>query len=285
MFRVTCPLRWSDLDAQGHVNNAVVVDYLQEARVHFLRSGPASQLLDDGVVVVGHQVEYRKAIDYADDGVEIELGVASLGAAKLEIGYEIRQGGDLCVRARTVLCPFDFEEQRPIRLAPGYREFFEGHRFEAEPLRDLDAPSLAGRGTPVELPVRWTDLDSYAHVNNAKVFDYIQQARISATTQWDPTMARAGSKDSQYMWLVARQDVDYVAQIDHRIEPYETRVAPVSLGSTSIVLASEIVDPSNGTVFVRARTILVCADLDMKKTELPASMREKLEPHVIAVQV
>ena len=39
MFQFSCPLRWGDLDAQGHVNNAVVVDYLQEARVAFLLSG------------------------------------------------------------------------------------------------------------------------------------------------------------------------------------------------------------------------------------------------------
>ena len=35
-----CPLRWGDMDAQGHVNNAAYLDYLQEARVDFLLSGP-----------------------------------------------------------------------------------------------------------------------------------------------------------------------------------------------------------------------------------------------------
>ena len=54
---VPCPVRWGDLDAQGHVNNGFYVDYLQEARVHFLLTGPpeARDLLDSGVLVVSHR--------------------------------------------------------------------------------------------------------------------------------------------------------------------------------------------------------------------------------------
>lgn len=282
MFRWECPLRWSDMDAQGHMNNAVMVDYLQEARVVFLRSGPASALLDEGIVVVRHQVEYRRPIHYDEDAVVVELGVSTLGASRVELAYEITQGGEVSIVARTLLCAFSFDEQKPIRLKPEYRSFFEEHRIEVEPLRDLTAPHLEGRGTPVPLPVRWTDLDSYGHVNNAKVYDYLQQARITATTQWDPTMARAGSKGAQHMWLIARQDVDYLAQIPHRLEPYEVRVAPVHLGTSSIVLASEVVDPETGTVHNRARTILVVAGQDLKKTELPESLRDSLGEHLVS---
>ncbi len=282
MFRWECPLRWSDMDAQGHMNNAVMVDYLQEARVVFLRSGPASALLDEGIVVVRHQVEYRRPIHYDEDAVVVELGVSTLGASRVELAYEITQGGEVSIVARTLLCAFSFDEQKPIKLKPEYRSFFEEYRIEVEPLRDLTAPHLEGRGTPVPLPVRWTDLDSYGHVNNAKVYDYLQQARITATTQWDPTMARAGSKGAQHMWLIARQDVDYLAQIPHRLEPYEVRVAPVHLGTSSIVLASEVVDPETGTVHNRARTILVVADQDLKKTELPESLRDSLGEHLVS---
>lgn len=282
MFRWECPLRWSDMDAQGHMNNAVMVDYLQEARVVFLRSGPASALLDEGIVVVRHQVEYRRPIHYDEDAVVVELGVSTLGASRVELAYEITQGGEVSIVARTLLCAFSFDEQKPIKLKSEYRSFFEEYRIEVEPLRDLTAPHLEGRGTPVPLPVRWTDLDSYGHVNNAKVYDYLQQARITATTQWDPTMARAGSKGAQHMWLIARQDVDYLAQIPHRLEPYEVRVAPVHLGTSSIVLASEVVDPETGTVHNRARTILVVADQDLKKTELPESLRDSLQEHLVS---
>lgn len=282
MFRWKCPLRWSDMDAQGHINNAVMVDYLQEARVAFLRSGPATALLDEGIVVVRHQVEYRRPLHYDGEEVVVELWVSTLGASRVEIHYEITQGGEQAIVARTLLCAFSFDEQKPIRLKPHYRSFFEQFRIDVEPLRELSAPALEGRGTPVTLPVRWTDLDSYGHVNNAKVFDYLQEARITATTQWDPSMARAGSEGAQHMWLIARQDVDYLAQLSHRMEPYEVRVAPVQLGTSSIVLAAEVVDPQTGTVHNRARTILVVADQELRKTELPESLRANLQRHLVS---
>ena len=91
MFSFRCPLRWSDLDAQGHVNNAHIIDYMQEARVAFFRSGSTSDLLDSGIVVVGHQVEYSSAIEYSTEGVDIELTVTEVGGARFEVAYEIVQ--------------------------------------------------------------------------------------------------------------------------------------------------------------------------------------------------
>ncbi len=283
MFEVRIPLRWSDLDAQGHVNNALLVDYLQEARVAFLRGGPASRLLDDGVVVVRHQVEYRASTDYStgNDHVDVSLGVTRVGGARFEIGYEVTQQGRTVARARTVLCPFDFTAQQPVRLDTVTRGFLEEHRLEGEDFSELAAPALNGGGTPTPVVVRWSDLDAYGHVNNAQVYDYIQQGRVEATTRWDPTMARAGAADSEHLWLVARQDVDYLAQIPHRLEPYVISTAPVKLGSTSMVLASEIVDASSGTVHARGRTVLVCADLSMRPTALPESVRQRVSPFVV----
>ena len=284
MFTFNCPLRWSDLDAQGHVNNAVIVDYLQEARVAFLRQGPASALLDSGIIVVSHQVEFRGSIPYEARSVRVELGVSALGAARLEIAYRVFAADGAgeareVVAARTVLCPFDFAEQRPVRLLPEYRAFLQGHRIEAEPLRELAAPVLDHRATAVPLFARWTDLDAYGHVNNAKVYDYLQQARVTATTAWDPTMARAGAEGSEHLWLVARQDVDYVAQIEHRLEPYAVRIAPVRLGTSSLTLAAEIVD--GDSVLVRGRTVLVCADKDFSPVPLSEETRAQLGLYIV----
>ena len=281
MFQFSCPLRWGDLDAQGHVNNAVVVDYLQEARVAFLRSGPATALLDTGIVVVGHQVEYHRPIDYIPDSVTIELGVSQLGGSRIEIAYAIRQGGEVAALARTVLCPFDFDEQRPVRLSPQDREFFDGHRIEVEKLRPIPAPDLRGRGLAVPIHVCWSDLDAYGHVNNATFFDYVQQARVAATTLWDPEMARAGSPGSDRLWLVVRQDVDFVSQLSHRIEAYEARVAPVKLGGSSMKLSTELVNPDDGTLYARGRTVLVSAGLDGRPLDLGDRTRELLEPHLV----
>ena len=116
MFHADIPLRWSDLDAQGHVGNPLVADYMQEARAEFFRAGPCSGLLDSGVLVVSHQVRYDAPIHYRESGVEIELGISQLGGARFEVAYELRQEARQVATARTVLCPFDFGTQRPARL-------------------------------------------------------------------------------------------------------------------------------------------------------------------------
>ncbi|RMB62338.1 acyl-CoA thioesterase [Tessaracoccus antarcticus] len=281
MFVVRCPLRWSDLDAQGHVNNALIVDYMQEARVAFFRSGPISAMLDSGIVVVGHKVEYRAAIDYDTAGVEIHLTVSAIGGARFEVAYDILQRARVVARATTVLCPYDFEAGRPTRLATADREYLSSVRADVEPLRALSAPHLEGRGTVTDLFVRWSDHDSYAHVNNVKTFDYVQQARVEAMSNWDPTMARVGAGDSSHLWLVARQDVDYVSQLSHRLTPYATRTAATAVGTSSATLACEVFDPQDGTIFARARTVLVCAGTDLRPVPLPASIRGRLADHLV----
>ena len=281
MFSFRCPLRWSDLDAQGHVNNAHIIDYMQEARVAFFRSGSTSDLLDSGIVVVGHQVEYSSAIEYSTEGVDIELTVTEVGGARFEVAYEIVQDSRHVARARTVLCPYDFDQRRPARLSAADRRFLSSAQAEMAPLRALPEVPLRGRGTVTDLFIRWSDHDSYGHVNNAKMYDYFQQARIEVTSQWDPTMARAGAGNSQYMWLVARQDVDYVSQLTHRLNPHAVRTAPVKLGTSSMTLSVEVFDPLDGTIFARGRTVLVCADTQLRPVPLPDSIRQRLTPHLI----
>ena len=78
-----CPMRWGDMDVQGHINNAAYPDYLQEARVAFLLSGSPvlHQLLDSGVLVVSHQVEYLKPVAFSEQPLVIGCGWMPSGAA------------------------------------------------------------------------------------------------------------------------------------------------------------------------------------------------------------
>jgi acyl-CoA thioester hydrolase len=75
-------MRWGDMDAQGHVNNAAYLDYLQEARVGFLLSGSPvlHHLLDSGVLVVNHQVEYLKPVAFSDQPTTATTWLLGRGA-------------------------------------------------------------------------------------------------------------------------------------------------------------------------------------------------------------
>lgn len=269
-------LRWSDMDAQRHVNNARIADYLQEARVHLLRD---SGILGQGVVVVGQQVMFRRSVEYSSEPLDVELVITDLGAARVQIGYVLRQFDEVVAEARTVLAPFDFDAQRPVRLTPEMRAYFEQHLASWDPFPELTAPALDGRGIATLHHTRWTDLDRYGHVNNMLVFEYLQQARIEVSPQWSPTLARPGSGEAEYYWLVVRQDVDYLAQIHHSFEPLTVHTALTHLGRTSLTSAAEVCSP-DGTLLARGRTVVVCTDAEFRPCALPD--RESLEQHLVA---
>ena len=272
------PLRWVDLDAQGHVNNAVLVDYLQEARVRFLLEGPNAALLGNGIVVVGHQVEYLRPAEFSREPVAVELTVGKVGGSKITFGYEVLQDGLAVVRARTQVCLFDFEAGRPRRMTPGEREVFAALSHHVDPLRDLGEWRVGEAAHEHPFVVRWSDVDAYGHVNNVRFYDYIAEARIHMSTDADPVATRsAADAEAPYLWLVVRQDVDYLAQLEHRLEPYVVRTAIAKLGTTSMTIVAEITDPLDGRIFARSRTVLVVGDREGRPIPLPEQLRRGIE--------
>jgi acyl-CoA thioester hydrolase len=259
VHRYVCPMRWGDMDAQAHVNNAAFVDYLQEARVDFLLTGPPvmHQLLDTGVLVVQHQIEYLHPVQFHDRGLAIDLWVHSVGGSRFEIGYEVHDGGEVAIRARTTGAPYDLAGGGLRRLTAEERSVFAaGLERHHEPLPELPRLTWAGGGHDYPLRVRWSDLDSYGHANNVKYYDYIQEARVALMAQALRWLER-DSPSADDIWVVVRQDLDYRQPLDFRVEPYRVNTVVTAVGNRSIRLAAQIDDPDTGTVFAQARTILV----------------------------
>lgn len=268
------PLRWVDLDAQGHVNNAVVADYLQEARVDWLLSGPNAHLLGTSTMVVAHQVEYLGPVAFGVDPVEVELRVGSVGAARFTLGYSVVQDGRELARARSVLCLFDYAAMRPRRMTSAERGWFAAQAGEVEPFASLGRWQVGERAHSYDFVVRWSDLDPYGHVNNVRVFDFVAEARIRMNPDDDGSTRMHAAAEQGLLWMVARQDVDYVGQIAHRVEPYRVRSAVARVGRTSVTIVAQVEDPLDNAVLVRTRTVLVCGDASGRPVPLPASMHE-----------
>ena len=86
-------------------------------------------------------------------------------------------------------------------------------------------------------PVRWSDLDSYGHVNNVKYYDYVQEARIAL-------MKSSLDWQSEDIWVIVRQDLEYLKPIDFRISPYEVATLVTQIGTRSFTLGGG--DPRPG---------------------------------------
>jgi len=123
-------MRWVDMDAYGHVNNAVFLSYLEEARIDFLNR--PDKEFRQGSVVARHEIDYKRQLVHRHTPVDIELWVSEIRAASFTIAYEVKDADQLYVRAATMVVPFDFEAQRPRRLTAEEQEFLAEYRDDKD---------------------------------------------------------------------------------------------------------------------------------------------------------
>lgn len=136
-----CPVRWSDLDAFGHVNNARFLTLYEEARVALMFSGAVEAgvpTLAEGVVIARHEIDYVRPVDFgapkngALRTVRIEMWIDRISASSFTVAYELYDDGQLASRARSVLVPYDLVGGRPRRLATAEREYLAAWCGERE---------------------------------------------------------------------------------------------------------------------------------------------------------
>lgn len=117
-YQTEVRVRWSDLDAFGHVNNARALTLLEEARVDWLFVAAAQHGVDrltDGIVVSRLSIAYRRSIGFGAP-VTVSMWVSALAAASFTVDYQVIAAGEVAAEASTVLVPVDLPTFRPRRL-------------------------------------------------------------------------------------------------------------------------------------------------------------------------
>ncbi|MDT4995459.1 MAG: acyl-CoA thioester hydrolase [Actinoplanes sp.] len=129
-------VRWSDLDAYGHVNNARFLTLYEEARVAMFFTGARAYGLtsfEDGIVISRHEIDYLRPVDYSTepDGattspqVRIELWISELRVGRFTVDYELFDADVLASRARSVCVPYNLMKAHPRRLSEAERDFLK----------------------------------------------------------------------------------------------------------------------------------------------------------------
>ena len=115
-------VRFRDVDAKGHVNNAVFLTYMESARVAFLvELGAVSGLEDLSFIVARIEIDFRAPISF---GEEVEVGVRAsrFGSKSFDLDYELRAGGRLVAEAKSVCVGFDYERGETVAIPDAWRE-------------------------------------------------------------------------------------------------------------------------------------------------------------------
>jgi acyl-CoA thioester hydrolase len=130
-FITHVPLRWTDQDAFGHLNNARLVTVLEEARVAlFFACAEEAGLsgFEAGCLITSLEVRYLRQVPYERTPLRVAMWVSDIRAASFTVHYELWRGGDdsaasPALTATTTLAMFDLEAQRVRRLTAAERGF------------------------------------------------------------------------------------------------------------------------------------------------------------------
>jgi acyl-CoA thioester hydrolase len=111
-------VRFRDVDEMGHVNNAVFLTYIEEARIAYLLRFDA-RVTD--MILARAEIDFRAPLRSGD---ELEIGVrpATVGTKSFQLEYQVRSGDTLAAEAKTVIVSYDYETGRSVELPETWKE-------------------------------------------------------------------------------------------------------------------------------------------------------------------
>jgi acyl-CoA thioester hydrolase len=115
-------VRFRDLDAMGHVNNAVFLTYIESARFAFLRHLGAAATVDKMSIIVARiEIDFRAPVGLGDE-VAIEVRATRFGDKSFDLEYVLRVDGQVVAEAKSVLVGYDYGSGRSIAIPDDWRE-------------------------------------------------------------------------------------------------------------------------------------------------------------------
>ncbi|RPA12425.1 thioesterase family protein [Gordonia sp. OPL2] len=140
-FVAHVPVRWSDMDAFGHINHARMVTVMEEARIQWLLSGAGSEAsgpddsagdsfygLIKSAMIVHVDIRYQRQLRHEDSPLQVGMWIKGFRSVDFTIGYEIRAVGEdpalkaACV-ASTQMAVVDIEAHTLRRLTAPEKEY------------------------------------------------------------------------------------------------------------------------------------------------------------------
>jgi len=124
MVEVTIPIRWRDVDNYGHVNNAVYLTFLEEARDRWVRQtlGPEVDF-----VIVRIAIDYRRELSQDDDEVTVSCRGVGYGTSSIRTAEQIvAKEGWVAAESASVIVAHDADARASRPLTDEERATLDG---------------------------------------------------------------------------------------------------------------------------------------------------------------
>lgn len=109
-------VRFRDVDSLDHVNNAVIITYIEQARTEVLVDLLGLQSLEDIQFILARiECDYKSPIRYGES-VTVDTRIDEIGDSSLTLAYRIRCGEDdrIAANAETVVVFYDYDREETI---------------------------------------------------------------------------------------------------------------------------------------------------------------------------
>ena len=114
-------VRFRDLDPMGHVNNAVFLTYIEQARFAFFAAvGAATELEDMNLIVARVEIDFKAPVRLGQE-VEISVRASRFGTKSFDLEYELRVNSRLVAEARSVNVFYDYGRREPAPIPDDWR--------------------------------------------------------------------------------------------------------------------------------------------------------------------
>jgi acyl-CoA thioester hydrolase len=145
--RTSLDVRFRDIDAFGHVNNAVFSTFAEQARVQYLLDviGMPDGFERMPLILARLEIDYRSPIRLGER-IVVESRVDRIGRSSIGMVHRIlADDGRLAADVQSVLVTYDYAAARPMPVPDDWRSRIaerEGRAFPAE--TDASPPLPAG---------------------------------------------------------------------------------------------------------------------------------------------
>ena len=125
-FYTPIHIRFNDIDAMGHVNNAIFFHYVEEARIQYFRTVLSTKRdwKTEGVLVARNEIDYFKPLLFKDQ-LNCGVAVTKIGVKSMETTTSFVVNEAEVARAKNVLVAFNHEKNTTIPIPQDWIDRFK----------------------------------------------------------------------------------------------------------------------------------------------------------------
>jgi acyl-CoA thioester hydrolase len=112
----------------------------------------------------------------------------------------------------------------------------------------------------VQVPMRWSDMDAYQHINNVAFLDYFEMARVNLFFEHPTHDEKTGLRRGL---VVASHEISYKRSVVYDAEPLEIQIWVSGIRAAAFTCHYEAFD--HGRLAVTGSTLLVPVDFALNR--------------------